>query len=80
MSYRKIIVDGNEYEYTVGKTHIKIKGMGVFPKEEHGIMQSHRCECCGERLVDLYPNRSEKENCSRAITPVHIEGLIRSNQ
>jgi hypothetical protein len=30
MSYRKITVDGKQYEYIVGKTHLKIKGFDVF--------------------------------------------------
>lgn len=34
MSYRKIEVDGEEYEYVVGKTHLKIRGLGVVPKEQ----------------------------------------------
>jgi hypothetical protein len=36
MSYRKITVDEKEYEYIVGKTHVKVKGIGVWPKEEIG--------------------------------------------
>jgi hypothetical protein len=26
MSYRKIVVDGTNYKYTVGRTHVKIHG------------------------------------------------------
>jgi hypothetical protein len=29
MAYRTINVDGTEYEYTVGRTHLKVKGVGV---------------------------------------------------
>lgn len=29
MSYRKIIVEGKEYEYVIGNTHVKIKGLGA---------------------------------------------------
>jgi hypothetical protein len=34
MSYRRITVDGREFEYTVGKTHIKVKGVGVWSKQD----------------------------------------------
>lgn len=33
MAYRKIVVDNKEYEYTVGKTHVKIRGMQAVPIE-----------------------------------------------
>lgn len=36
MSYRKIEVNGNTYEYVIGKTVIKIKGLGIFPISEYG--------------------------------------------
>lgn len=36
MSYRKINVAGKSYEYVVGQTHVKIKGLGAWPKEEVG--------------------------------------------
>lgn len=54
MSYRKITVDGKEYEYTVGRSHVKIKGVGVWPKEEVGDNVAKNCECCGEPLDILY--------------------------
>lgn len=36
MSYRKITVDGTVHEYTIGKTHTKIKGIGVFKNSDIG--------------------------------------------
>lgn len=36
MSYRKIEVNGKTYEYVIGKTNIKIKGVGVFSTVEVG--------------------------------------------
>lgn len=36
MSYRKIIVDGKQYEYSIGKTHTKIKGMEVYKNSDIG--------------------------------------------
>ena len=38
MSYRKITVDGKEYEYVVGKSHVKVKGIGAWAKEEVGYV------------------------------------------
>ena len=37
MSYRKITVDGKQYEYVIGKTHTKIKGLGLFLNTEIGM-------------------------------------------
>ena len=37
MGYRKITVDGKQYEYIIGKTHTKVKGMKkVFENEKIG--------------------------------------------
>jgi hypothetical protein len=30
MSYRKITVDGTTYEYVIGRTKLKIKGLGLY--------------------------------------------------
>jgi len=29
MSYRKLTIDGQQYEYTVGKKFVKVKGVGT---------------------------------------------------
>ena len=36
MAYRKITVDEKEYEYVIGKTHVKVKGVGAWDKSEVG--------------------------------------------
>lgn len=36
MSYRKIEVDGKVFEYSIGKTHTKIRHVGAFKNEEVG--------------------------------------------
>jgi hypothetical protein len=36
MSYRKINVNGASYEYVVGKSYLKVKGVGVWPREKVG--------------------------------------------
>ena len=36
MGYRNIEVDGRTYEYTVGRTHLKVRGFRAILKEEVG--------------------------------------------
>jgi hypothetical protein len=36
MSYRKIEVDGQVFEYSIGKTHTKIRGVGAYKNEDVG--------------------------------------------
>lgn len=36
MSYRKIVVDDQVFEYSIGKTHTKIRHVGAFKNEEVG--------------------------------------------
>jgi len=36
MSYRKITVDGKDYQYTVGRTHVKVHGFDAVSKESIG--------------------------------------------
>lgn len=36
MAYRKIDVDGSTYEYSIGRTHVKIRGFNAVLKEKIG--------------------------------------------
>lgn len=36
MSYRKLTVEGQAFEYSIGKTHTKIRYVGAFKNEEVG--------------------------------------------
>lgn len=56
MSYRTVTVDGKDYQYVVGKTHVKIRGLQAVLKEEVGKERKapEYCECCGEPLSALY--------------------------
>jgi hypothetical protein len=36
MSYRKLEVNGTVFEYSVGRSHVKIKHVGAFPKHKVG--------------------------------------------
>ena len=42
MSYRKIEVDGQVFEYSIGKTHTKIRGVGAYPNEKVGYVIDER--------------------------------------
>lgn len=42
MSYRKIEVDGQVFEYSIGKTHTKIRHVGAFQNNEVGYVISDR--------------------------------------
>lgn len=70
MSYRKIEVNGKTYEYTVGKTHLKIRGLGVIDKQSIGTKIQEKCECCGE------PNGHYHTG---VITPKIVREYIESN-
>ncbi len=42
MAYRKIKVNGKEYEYVVGRSNVKVKGLGVWSKHEVGqVLDEH---------------------------------------
>jgi hypothetical protein len=41
MTYRTIEVNNKVYEYTIGKTHTKIKNVGVFLNETIGEVQKN---------------------------------------
>jgi hypothetical protein len=42
MSYRKIVVDDQVFEYSIGKTHTKIRHVGAFDNREVGYVISDR--------------------------------------
>ncbi len=81
MSYRKITVDGKVYEYTIGKTHTKIKGIGVWKNEELGKYittgRDGYCECCGEPLSSIYPKEYPVYKTGLAVRPHDIMRKIR---
>jgi hypothetical protein len=48
MSYRKIEVDGNVFEYSIGKTHTKIRGVGAYKNEDVGKVYDISDYCCAD--------------------------------
>lgn len=47
MSYRKLQVNGTIYEYSIGKSHTKIRHIGAFKNEDVGKVQSGSYCSCG---------------------------------
>lgn len=76
MSYRKINVDGKRYEYVIGKTHTKVKGVGVFLNEKIGKMVEidQLCGCCGEPIASW--NRNHINPTTFLVTPHDIKKEI----
>lgn len=83
MSYRKINVDGIQYQYVVGKTHTKIRGFKtVFENSKIGDKQYVDCECCGEAfdlIYDMSKKTESEKDFYRAliVTPKHISNVIK---
>jgi hypothetical protein len=76
MSYRKITVDGKEYEYTIGRTHVKVKG--VWTKEKVGEKFAKRCEFCGDPVDTIYSEEHLSEHDFVVeVHPKHIAKKIK---
>ena len=41
MGYRNINVNGQDYQYVIGRTHTKIKGLGAYRNEDVGQIQKY---------------------------------------
>jgi len=41
MGYRNINVNGQDYQYIIGRTHTKIKGLGAYRNEDVGQIQTY---------------------------------------
>ena len=82
MSYRTITVDGKVYEYAVGQTHTKVKGVVIARNESFAPkVEIHQyCECCGESMTDLYGKDRCPPDMKVAVTPQHVAALIRTHQ
>lgn len=76
--YRNITVNGKNYKYTVGKSHTKIAGVGVFLNSEIGELREieELCECCGEPLSSLYKDHVDRTIVN--VTPKHISKKIKA--
>lgn len=68
MAYRKIQVDGKEYEYTVGRTHVKVRHMQAVPKDQVGTL------VCTEHALSLSP---EHKTSQLKVSPADVVNWIR---
>lgn len=79
MSYRKLKVNDEEYEYVIGKTYVKVKGIGVWPKEEVGEYIAKSCECCCEPVNLIYPDEKlSTSDYDLRVYPSHVASKIRN--
>lgn len=65
MSYRKITVNGTQYQYSIGKTHTKIKGLPVFENSQ-----------IGDQISDTQDYVVTPYNVSNAILGKHTPRLV----
>lgn len=68
MSYRKLEVDGKIYQYSIGKTHTKIRHVGAWKNEEVGAL----------RFIEN-PRTGEQKNHLQ-VTPKDLTWFIRSGK
>lgn len=77
MSYRKINIAGKTFEYVIGKSHTKIKGIGVFENVNIGSGVELHCECCGTGLNELYGE--DPSHYALAVKPSDIKKCIENS-
>ena len=81
MSYRKITVDRKEYKYTIGRTHVKVKGVGVWPKEKVGeqfLKSQETAHDFLQKYKDIpISNKLDSEYVDIRIQPSHIADKIK---
>lgn len=75
--YRTITVNKKKYQYVVGKTHTKIKGVGLFANSAIGHQVELHCECCNESLNTLYGE--DESHYKLGVTPADIARCIKNN-
>lgn len=76
MSYRTITVDNVDYQFVIGKTHVKVRGFEAVLKEEVGQMRDYNPmhEDSGYSFAQLFPNLPLPQKFS--VTPVDVWELI----
>ena len=60
MSYRKIVVNGQEFEYTVGHGATKIKGVGSFVNEFVGREAGRTYQITPKIVAEWIQNKLEQ--------------------
>jgi hypothetical protein len=73
MSYRKLEVDGNVFEYSIGKSHTKIRGVGAYLNEKVGKMST---SVWYNDITDEF----ETETNGVQVRPSDLAAFIKCNQ
>ena len=76
MSYRKLEVDGQVFEYSIGKTHTKIRGIGAYKNEDVGSTQVSDYCSCGSRSGNCNFNVS----MTLQVRPSDLASFIKRNK
>jgi len=77
MAYRTITVDGKDYQYTVGRTHVKVRGFDAVSRDSVGQIREYNTECsCGDPYCDYDTEIYTK----LAVQPSDVESWIRSKK
>lgn len=76
MSYRKIEVDGQVFEYSIGKTHTKIRGVGAYKNEEVGKIVTRGISPCGFKKCSCDPYEFYDV---LEVHPKHLASFIKQN-
>lgn len=75
MSYRKLEVNGQTFEYSIGKSHTKIRHVGAYKNEEVGKMVTHGISPCYKNCgCDPYEFYDVLE-----VRPSDLENFIKRN-
>lgn len=61
MSYRKITVDGVNYQYIIGKYYVKIRGLGAWPKQDIGVVVDQDINDHGAETIEVYPSHIKQK-------------------
>ena len=73
MSYRKIEVDGQVFEYSIGNTHTKIRGVGSYKNENVGKVES-------VVMYNALADEFETEYRSVQVRPSDLASFIKRNR
>jgi hypothetical protein len=73
MSYRKIEVDDQVFEYSVGRTHTKIRGVGAFKNVEVGTIET-------VTMYNSITDEFETDDVCVQVKPSNISWFIKRNK
>lgn len=83
MSYRSININNETYSYSIGRSHVHIKG-GLLKKpinvrkDAVGIKIAWKCDCCGLSLSEI-GYEAEETSFFYAVTPAVVREIVTSH-